>query len=182
MMQNVKKLLVPVDFSAESEKALNYASSLAEQINAELIALYVVEDILNEGILAYIFPPEGWPILDVQPPVRPLDVLLRERALDLWRFIERTVHDNGSTKIKRMVRLGKVREEIAAVAREENIDLIVFELRKRFLFPSLATRKLLKIINKLPCPVLLAPSIEKETPRRGKRLRAFHRIPAENPA
>jgi nucleotide-binding universal stress UspA family protein len=182
MMQNVKKLLVPVDFSTESEKALKYASSLAEQINAELIALYVVEDILNEGILAYIFPPEGWPILDVQPSVRPLDVLLRERALDLWRFIEQTIHDRSSGKIKRMVRLGKIREEIAAVAREENIDLIVFELRKRVLFPSLATRKLLKIINKLPCPVLLAPSIEKETPRRGKRLRAFHRIPAENPA
>jgi nucleotide-binding universal stress UspA family protein len=181
MMQNVKKLLVPVDFSAESEKALQYASSLAKQINAELIALYVVEDILNEGILAYIFPPDGWPYMDVQPSVRPLDVLLRERALDLWRFIERTVHDNGSTKIKRMVRLGKVREEIAAVAREENIDLVVLEFRKRFLFPSRRTRKLFKMIDKLPYPVLLPPPIAEDTPGRGKPIFAFHRSPAENP-
>jgi nucleotide-binding universal stress UspA family protein len=181
-MQNVKKLLVPIDFSPESEKALKYASTLAKQIQAEVIALYVVEDILEEGLLAYIFPPDGWPYMDMQPSVRPLDVLLRERALDLWRFIERTVHDNGPTKVKRMVRLGKVREEIAAVAREENIDLIVLELRKRFLFPSLATRKLLKIINKLPCPVLLAPAIDEDNTKRGKPIFALHRTPAETPA
>jgi nucleotide-binding universal stress UspA family protein len=182
MMQNVKKLLVPIDFSPESEKALKYASALAKQIHAEVIALYVIEDILKEGLLAYIFPPDGWPYMDMQPSVRPLDVLLRERALDLWRFIEQTIHDRSSTNIKRMVRLGKVREEIAAVAREEHIDLVVLELRKRFLFPSLATRKLLKIIDKLSCPVLLAPPADGDTPKRGKRLGVFHRIPAENPA
>jgi nucleotide-binding universal stress UspA family protein len=181
-MHSVKKLLVPIDFSPESERALKYASSLAKQINAELIALYVVDDILEEGILAYIFPPEGWPYFDVQPSVRPLDVLLRERALDLWRFVERTVPENGSAKIKRIVRLGKLREEIASVARQESIDLIVLELRKRFLFPSLATRKLLKMIDKLPYPVLLPPPIREEAPNRGKRSSVFHRIPAENPA
>jgi nucleotide-binding universal stress UspA family protein len=182
MMQNVKKLLVPIDFSPESEKALKYASALAKQIHAEVITVYVVEDILEEGLLAYVFPPDGWPYMDVPPSVRPLDVLLRERALDLWRFIEQTIHDRSSANIKRMVRLGKVREEIAAVVREENIDLVVMELRKRFLFPSLATRKLLKIIDKLPCPVLLAPPADESTPKRGKRLSVFHRIPAENPA
>jgi nucleotide-binding universal stress UspA family protein len=48
-MRNVKKLLVPVDFSPQSEKALKYASSLAAEINAEMVALYVVEDMLEEG-------------------------------------------------------------------------------------------------------------------------------------
>ena len=183
-MQNVKKLLVPIDFSPESEKALKYASALAKQIHAEVIALYVVEDILEEGLLAYVFPPDGWLYLDRQPSVRPIDVLLRERALDLWRFIEQTIHDRSSTNIKRMVRLGKVREEIAAVAREESIDLVVVELRKRLLFPSLATRKLLKIIDKLPCPVLLAPPSREDRSSRGKRARVFawHPVPGENPA
>ena len=40
-MNSVNKLLIPIDFSPESEKALRYASSLAKQINAELIALHV---------------------------------------------------------------------------------------------------------------------------------------------
>jgi len=182
-MHDVKKLLVPIDFSQESEKALMYASSLAKQLNAELIALHVVEDITEgESLLSFVFPPEGWPFFDVQPRLRPLDVLLRERALDLWNFIDRTIRDRSPIRVKRLVRLGALREELASVAREEHIDLIVFELRKRFLFRSMATRKLLKMINKLPYPVLLAPPIEEDTPTRGKRLRIFNRLPAENPA
>lgn len=63
-MHDVKKLLVPIDFSQESAKALMYASSLAKQLNAELIALHVVEDITEEeSLLSFVFPPEGWPFL-----------------------------------------------------------------------------------------------------------------------
>jgi len=182
-MHDVNKLLVPIDFSQESANALMYASSLAKQIKAELIALHVVEDITaGESPLSFVFPPEGWPFFDGQPRLRPLDVLLRERALDLWNFIDRTIRDSSPTKVKRLVRLGSLRAEIDAVARQEHIDLIVFELRKRFLFTGMATRRLLKMINKLPYPVLLAPPIEEDTPTRGKRLRIFQRIPAENPA
>jgi nucleotide-binding universal stress UspA family protein len=180
-MRNVKKLLVPIDFSPESEKALKYASSLATEFNAELVALYVVEDILEEGILAYTFPPEGYSYWDAQPSARPLDALLRERLLDLRHFIERTVRAKGSDKIKKMVRLGKVHEEIAAVAREEKIDLIVVELRKRFLFSSRGRRRLLKAIDKLPYPVLLPPPMGEETPRRGKRIFTFQPVlPSES--
>jgi nucleotide-binding universal stress UspA family protein len=182
-MRNVKKLLIPVDFSPQSEKALKYASSLAAEINAEMVALYVVEDILEEGILAYTFPPEGYSLLDARPPVRPLDALLRERSLDLWNFVERTVRYKTSLKIKKVVRLGKVQEEIAAVALEEKIDLIVVDLRKRFLFSSLGRRRLLKAIDKLPYPVLLPPPIGEGTPGRGKRIFAFHPIlPSESTA
>ena len=181
-MHRVKKLLVPIDFSPESERALRYAASLAKQIDAEIIALYVVEDILQEGLLAYVFPPEGWPFLETRVSVRPLDALLRERALDLCRFIERTVPANCPTKIKRMVRLGQVRQEIAAVAREQDIDLVVLEIRKRLLFPGLAMRKRLKMIDSLPYPVILPPLSREHTPLRGKRVLALHLFPRENPA
>ena len=68
-MPNLKKLLVPIDFSLESEKALRYASSLAEQIKGELIALHVIDE-LNEhdGLLPLIMPPEGWPFFGAEPP------------------------------------------------------------------------------------------------------------------
>jgi nucleotide-binding universal stress UspA family protein len=182
-MNNVNKLLIPIDFSPESEKALRYASSLAKQINAELIALHVMENpTAEQSVLSLIYPPEGWPFFDENPAVRPLDTLLRERALDLWNFIDRIIPDKSSAKIKRFVRLGALRDEIVAVAREENIDLIVLELRKRLIFPSLAKRKLLKMIDTLPYPVLLAPPLAEETPKRGKRLFAFHPMPKEIPA
>lgn len=182
-MNSVKKLLVPVDFSPQSAKALRYAFSLAGEIDAEIIALHVVEDTIeDEGLLPFIFPPECWPFFDVQDFARPIDVLLRERALDLWHFIDQTVHDKSGVRIRRMVRLGKVRKEIAAAAREENIDLVVLELRKRFVFPGLATRKLFKMIETLPYPVLLAPPLGGDTPSRGKPVLAFHLIASENPA
>jgi len=183
-MGNVKKLLVPIDFSPESGKALKYASSLAKQINAEIIALHVLDDLTgDDGLLPFIMPPEGWPFFGAEPPYRPIDVLLRERALDLWNFIDRTVRDAEQVKLKRLVRLGTVRKEIIAVALEENIDLVVLELRNRFLFRNLANRKLLRMIEKLPYPVLLAPPVNDDTPRSGRRVFAFHApVPSENPA
>src|SRR4051794_14436625 len=39
----IKKILVPVDFSASSQKALAYASAFARQFSAELLLLNVVE-------------------------------------------------------------------------------------------------------------------------------------------
>lgn len=171
-MRNIKKLLVPIDFSPESEKSLRYASSLASEFDAELVALYVVEDILEEGILAYTFPPEGYGYWDAKPSPRPLDALLNERALDLFRFKERII-GNKAVRIKTIVRLGKIHTEIATAAREENIDLIVVELRRRFLFSSPGRRRLLRTIDKLPYPVLLPPPMVEEAPRRGRRIFAY---------
>jgi hypothetical protein len=68
------------------------------------------------------------------------------------------------------------------IASEENIDLVVFELRKRLVFPGLATRKLFKMIEKLPYPVLLTPPLGEDAPSRGKSVPAFHLIASENPA
>ena len=180
-MPNLKKLLVPIDFSLESEKALRYASSLAEQIKGELIALHVIDE-LNEhdGLLPLIMPPEGWPFFGAEPPARPIDILLRERTLDLWNFINRIVPDPATIKLRKIVRLGTLRKEIIAVAREEAIDLIVLELHNRFLFSNLANRKLLKMIDKLPFPVLLAPPVSDQKPKSGRRVFAFFPFASES--
>jgi nucleotide-binding universal stress UspA family protein len=182
-MPSVRKLLVPIDFSQQSEKALKYASSLARQINGELIVLHVVDDLADGGgFRPFIMPAAvDSPFSGSEPPARPIDVILRERALDLWNFIDRTVRDVGPVKLKKLVRLGSMREEIIAVARQENIDFIVLELRNRFLFPNLANRKLLRMIDNLPFPVLLAPPSSEDTSRSGKSVWAFHLIPSQNP-
>lgn len=181
-MPSVKKLLVPIDFSLESEKALRYASSLAEQIDGELIALHVIDELSEyDGLLPFIMPPEGWPFFGAEAPSRPIDALLRERSLNLWNFINRIVPDTAGVKLRKIVRLGVLRKEIIAVAREENIDLIVVELRNRLLFSNLANRKLLRMIDKLPFPVLLAPPMTERKPQSGRRVLAFHPLPSQSP-
>ncbi|HVO95828.1 MAG TPA: universal stress protein, partial [Terriglobales bacterium] len=119
-MQSVKRLLVPIDFSPESERALKYAASLARQIDATVVALHVIEDPLEEeGLLSFMLPPDSWPFLDIRVGPRPLDFLLRDRALDLWNFIDRYVPNSSQMKMKRLVRLGALQEEIVSTARAE---------------------------------------------------------------
>ena len=181
-MRNVKRLLVPIDFSPESARALSYAASLARQIDAEVVALHVIEDALEEdGLLPFMLPPDSWPFLDIQAVTRPLDGLLRDRAIDLWNFIDRTVPNSDQMKLKRLVRLGKLEKEIVSAAQAESVDLIVLELHDRFLFPKLKTRKLLKLINKLHCPVLLAPTAVEESRSTGRPVLAFRSFPRESP-
>jgi nucleotide-binding universal stress UspA family protein len=182
-MRSIKKLLVPVDFSRESKRAVQYAAALARQISAEVVALHVIEDLSeNDGLLSFTFPAEAWPFFDAQQRRRPVDRLLRERALDLWNFLDGAIQEPASPMVKRLVRVGSLREEIIVAARQENIDMIVLELRNRFLFRNRARRRLLKIIDRLPYPVLLAPPDSEETPARGEPRRLFHPRFAENPA
>jgi nucleotide-binding universal stress UspA family protein len=181
-MRSIKKLLVPVDFSRESKRAVQYASALARDISAEVVALHVIEEPSdNTGLLSFTFPAEAWPFLDGQQRRRPVDTLLKERALDLWNFLDGAIQQPAPA-VKRLVRIGSLAEEIIAAARQETIDMIVLELRNRFLFPNLARRRLLRIIDRLPYPVLLAPLDREETPARGKPVRLFHPLCAENPA
>jgi len=66
------------------------------------------------------------------------------------------------------VALGNKAEKILGVAKEENIDLMVLAVRKQSLFPYLMARgKLLKMISRMPCPVLLKPSRDEPWPKSG---------------
>src|SRR5436190_21461437 len=50
----LKSVLVPVDFSSPSQKALHYAISFAEQFGATLTLLYVVEPAVYPTELGYV--------------------------------------------------------------------------------------------------------------------------------
>ena len=89
-MHEVQKILVPVNFSEDSANGLEYAVSLAEETQAELVVLHVAQKSEAETFLDLLAIMEGSPVLN-RPPAIPIDRLLREKALDLYRFIERVV-------------------------------------------------------------------------------------------
>jgi nucleotide-binding universal stress UspA family protein len=157
-MNKVEKILVPIDFSEESAAALKYALSLAKKTRAEVIALHVVDKSNDRDFfMSAVTVLEGSPFSNNEFTRIPVDILLQERSLDLWNFIEQTVDANQGVKITRRLRLGTLVKEMAAVSQEENIDLIILKLQKRFAFPGFGTLKLLRILRNLRCPVLLAP-------------------------
>ena len=160
-MNRVRKILVPVNFSDDSANGLKYAASLAEETQAELVVLHVTQKEEARSFLSFLAVMEGWPILNTQTTI-PVDRLVREKALDLYRFIEKVVRNPGRVKISRKVALGLEEEKILGVAREENIDLVVLSIRNEsFLSTLMARAKFLKIISRLPCPVLLRPAFDK---------------------
>jgi universal stress protein A len=166
-MNTVRKILVPVDFSEDSANGLTYSVSLAQKTQAELIVLHVTQKNEADSFLDLLAVMEGAPMLN--PPAGiPVDRLLSEKALDLYRFIEKVVRNPGQVKIRRKVALGNKAEKILGVVKEERIDLVVLAIRKTSFFSYLMARgRLLRMISRFPCPVLLKPSFDEPWPTSG---------------
>lgn len=167
-MHKVTRILVPIDFSPESGQGLRDAASLARETGAQLIALHVIDEkVESDMLLSSIVSVDGWRFpLDGLVTI-PLDLVMRERALDLWNFVEREAEPLSQDRVRKVVRLGKLTREIANFMRDEEVDLLVLKLRRRRLFPDLATLKLVIIARRLSCPVLLEPSAQRAEPRAG---------------
>ena len=169
-MNTVRKILVPIDFSEDSADGLSYAVSLARKTQAEVVVLHVTQKQEADAFLDLLAVMEGAPMLN-PPATIPVDRLLSEKALDLYRFIEKVVRNPGPLKIRRKVALGNEVEKILGVAEEENIDLVVLAVRQKSFFPLMAGGKLLKMISRFPCPVVLKPSLDEPWPASRARSR-----------
>ena len=169
-MHKVTKILVPIDFSPESGRALRDAASLARETGAQLIALHVIDEKAERNILlSSIAPVAGLPFLLDSSATVPVDVMLRERTLDLWNFVEHQAGPMNQDRIRKVVRIGKLAGEIISFLSNEDVDLLVLNIRQRRLFPDFTTLRLLAIAGRLSCPVLLDPPADRDRsePRNG---------------
>lgn len=107
----LRRILVPVDFSECSRKALCYALPLAREFKAALVLVNVVQTpaLLGEGEAAVL------PTLESQMKAG------AERELKAW--VEREIP--AGVKATALVRCGSPYREIVAAAQEVNADLIV---------------------------------------------------------
>jgi universal stress protein A len=144
----LKKLLVPTDFSENSEKALMYAVRLAQRNNSSLILFHVFE--LPEFVRQL---PQDYSESNEETR-KQLDIAMRRSAERLETL---SVAVKGSDiKIETSQRLGTPYEEIVNVAREWEVDLIVIATHgysglKHFLLGSTAER----VVRLASCPVLV---------------------------
>jgi nucleotide-binding universal stress UspA family protein len=138
----LKRILVAVDFSACSCKALQYAVSFAKQFSAEIVLLHVVQPpVYSEGAVVAVTA-----VFD--------DSTIREAAakqLSEWR----NEIASGAT-VKANVRTGIPYHEIVRAAEETNTDLIVIGTQgrsglARMFIGSTAER----VVRHAPCPVMV---------------------------
>ena len=147
----LERILVAIDFSEESNKALQYAGAFARQAGAVMIALHVVRPIACHADYGY------GPVTRQVPDLR----LLR-RARRKLNLFGRTVLRCG-LKLATTVRSGLPHQEIIKAARELNADLIVIGTRGEFACDarSLASTAE-RVVRHAPCPVLVVRKSEHE--------------------
>lgn len=143
-MENLKRILVPVDFSEISERIAAAALYVATQYQAHLWIVYVVEDIASySGVMMNDFPLEEFTAEITESAEKRMASFVAE-------------HFKGSALSHESVVLqGHVAEEILAFSREHKIDLIVIGTHgyrglKKMLMGSVAD----EVIKHASCPVL----------------------------
>jgi universal stress protein A len=151
-MIDLHRILVPTDFSKQSQNALKYAVAFAEKFGAELYLLHVVQDLA-------VFIPD---MITVAPPVVPT---VKQLTDAVYVAFDRLIEENHLTglAIHREVREGSPFVEIIRFASEENMDLIVLSTHGHTgLAHVLLGSVTEKVVRKAPCPILTVHDPEHE--------------------
>jgi universal stress protein A len=136
---NLQKILVPIDFSEGSRKALHYAIALAKQSQGEILLLHVLE---MPPVPVQAFETA---FMEITPEESVANELLQWQA-----------EAGSSAPVKTLVCSGSASPEIVRVANENNMDLIVIGSHgrtglARLILGSTAER----VVRHAACPVLV---------------------------
>lgn len=145
----IQRILVPIDFSACSKKALQYALPLAREHEATLTLLYVVPPAYGAGEYGAI-------------DYAQLEASLREGGeKEMARLVAEEVR--GQVATDPQVRVGSPTREILETARSLPADLIVISTHghtglKHVFLGSVAEH----VVQRAPCPVFVVREREHE--------------------
>jgi nucleotide-binding universal stress UspA family protein len=138
-----KRILVPVDFSEPSTRALMHAIAMAEQFGASLDVLHVVPN-------PYVDDPAG---LYLPLPVTYVNDLMNDARKRLDDLLDSA--DRQRLRARAIVKVGDPLRQVVEYARGESVDLIVLGTHGRsgvahLFLGSVAER----VVRTAPCPVL----------------------------
>jgi nucleotide-binding universal stress UspA family protein len=145
MTESINRILVPVDFSAHSEKAVRYATTLADRFGARVSLLHVVEDPFVTGAWrAEAFVPNMPELLDELVKAAQTQIGELKGHLAARGFVVDTT-----------VITGQPAHSIVEMAKAGAFDLVVMGTHGRTglshaFMGSIAER----VVQKAPCAVL----------------------------
>ena len=140
MSFTAQKIVVPIDFSTSSEKAIRTALEMAsDRSSIHLIHVLYPLDAVSPGVI--------WG-----------DITDAKREQAVKKTFGKFLKQHGCEGVQTVVRVGHPGEEIVDYAEETGADLIIVPSHghhgmKRFVLGSIAE----KIIRHAKCPVLVLP-------------------------
>ena len=136
-----RRVLVPVDFSEPSRKAVNYGLILAERLQAHLILAHIIPE---SSALTYAFPSE----------TRKIE---REQFEKASRAIDDLVASQHAAKVKvqKIVKVGHIEEELLRIVKDGSVGLVIMGTHgrrpwTRWFIGSVTER----ILRRVPVPLL----------------------------
>lgn len=155
----IKRILVPVDFSAPSMHALDYAVGMARPLAAEVVVLFAVEPI-------YSITPG-----DLYAPASELSALMQEQrrqGKDQLAKIEAQLKKRHA-KLRAVLADGLAYQVIVSTAEKLKTDLIVMATHGRTGLSHLFIGSVAeKVVRSAGCPVLTIRVPEARKSRRSK--------------
>jgi len=149
---DVNKILVPTDFSDDSDQAIRWGASLAEKYGALMLLLHVIPPALEEASTHGSASEEIIMELEAKVEARLYEIALMD------------LDDTRPVTVK--IAVGKPTEEILRVAGEEAVDLIVMGTHGH---SGLAHALILggtaeTVVRTAPCPVFTVRADPVDTP------------------
>jgi universal stress protein A len=133
---NIRHILAPTDFSQLSKQAVTYAFELAQNVDAKLSLLHVIEV----------------PVYAIEVSL-PLEDLEQDARRELSRLLPEA--ESAHVAVTRLVEMGVPSQKILETAAAEQVDMIVMATHGRaglshLIMGSVAER----VVRTAPCPVL----------------------------
>ncbi len=151
-MINLKKILVPVDFSEGSRKALTYGLSLCNNYKAALHLFNAIDDRIYDDSLFMLY---------AEQEVRQTRQRITDEQLDKLTAEIKGTHPQ--LEVIKVIRLGIGFVEIVKYAQEQGIDLIIMGSHGHTGIAHLLIGSTTeKVVRKAPCPVLTVRPKEHE--------------------
>lgn len=154
-MLRFDKILVPVDFSDNSRKAVLCGVEIAREKKAALTFLHVID----QGIIDSIqdLSRKGYK----GDFIRICRDMAHERKEDLLRCVPEGMRDGLDVEF--LVQKGKPAEQIIELANDRHIDLIVIGNSGRSAFEKALVGDVTRnVLNRANCPVLVVRHVEEK--------------------
>ncbi len=143
MLTEMRKVVVPVDFSRNTERVAEYGASIADKLGAQVLFFHVINDF------------QGYDMMLVHPSFLGMSKDMEEKAEERMAALVKDYARLKQGAIGNVV-LGDAADEIINYAKLERADMIIIGTHgvkglEKILIGSTADR----VVKNAPCPVLV---------------------------